>query len=149
MSSKHDARSLRQVVVVRDLQRLASEGSAARAASMLSARQDAQRESERVRTSAEENWRATLSAPSFPLDMALLWSSALLRREEELGRAARDVQGAAGELRRRAADWHAAVSRRDVAEDMARKAEKDRARKGDETALQDALDLHGLRRRDG
>lgn len=145
MRRKRDAEMLRQIAGIRDLQHIAAEAKAARAASALRNKDKVRSESEHQRQFAEESWLGSLSAPPLRMEMSNLWSAELLRQEQVVLRATSDFQAAANELERRTAGWHAAATRRDAAQVMVRKAMKDRIRRREEVALQDASDRHAQR----
>lgn len=146
MRRKTDAALLRKIAAIRDLQRVAAEGQAQRAASTLREKSEIRGENERQRTVTEESWLHSLSAPPIRMEIARAWSAALLQQEDAVRHAARECDGAATELDRRTSDWHIATMRCETATDVARKAMKDRARRREETALQDASDRHAQRR---
>ncbi len=145
MRRRHDPALLRQIAAIRDLQRVAAEGEAARAASALRERQEARAESERQRFAAEQSWSETLDSPPLHIELARLWSAIVRQREGVVLQASADADSAAAELERRTTNWHAARMRGDSAHGMARKAVRARQHARDETALQDAADRHAQR----
>lgn len=142
MRRKTDAALLRKIATIRDLQRIAAEGRAQRAASTLREKGEIHTESEKQRTATEENWLRSMSALPIRMELAKAWSAALLQQEDVVRQAARECDRASTELDRRTADWRIATMRHETATDMAHKATKDRARRREETALQDVSDRH-------
>jgi hypothetical protein len=138
---------LKELTIIRDLQRLRAEGEAMTAAAALRAKDDALNLSEEAREASAQSWLDAVSSPSVDPGVTALWSADLRRRGEEVKRAALDVEAASGELDRSRTQYNAATLRRDAIKGLARKAEKEDARKHDDTALQDALDRHASRRR--
>lgn len=145
MARSRDTKQLRAIVTVRNLQRLRAEAEVVRASALLSSRLNALLVSEQERDSAEEAWRTTLAAPSLVLERASLWSQALLRQETVVTDARREHTDSTNALRRKAADWHLAVTRCDSATDVVRTAQRKNAQRRDENALQNVLDRFGER----
>lgn len=142
MKNRDRVESLRQISAIRNLQRIAAEGRAARAASAVREKEAAKLESERVREQAAAAWLDVVSAPSLRLDMSHLWSRELGRREQAVRHASASVDTAASELERRTKAWHGARTQCDAAQDMFERALKDQMRRREEDALQDASDRH-------
>jgi hypothetical protein len=147
MPRKANAAALRQMAAIREMQCTSAESKAVRASAAVQAMNAAANESERNRASAERSWRETVDAPSLSLAAAQCWSAQLRRDEAASQHANHDLEIAKQGLARRSAEWHAAMLRRDVADDAARQAQKQELRRRDESVLQDALDLHVSRRR--
>jgi hypothetical protein len=138
---------LKELTAIRDLQRLRAEGEAMKSAATLKARNAALSESEEAREASAQSWLSSVSSPSVDPEMAALWSADLRNRGAEVRRAAQDVETASEELGRSRTQSTAATLRRDAMKGLARKAEREDARRHDDAALQDALDRHALRRR--
>jgi len=147
MPHRDRSRRLKELVQVRDLQRLRAEGEAARAALEAKTRHAMLDESELARDASAERWRMAMSESAVMTELAALWSNDLKRRECDVGEAVRAKETADAQRARRARDYDAALARRDAIKELARKAEKADARKQDDAALQDALDQGTLRRR--
>lgn len=147
MPRKPNAAVLRQVAAVREVQCTSAENKALQAAAAVQAKNAAAEESERNRVCAERSWLETVGAPSLSLTAAGCWSAQLRQDEAASQHANRDLEIAKQVLARRSAEWHAAMLRRDIADTVARQARKQELRRRDESALQDALDLHVSRRR--
>ena len=147
MRRRGDHVQLKTIAAIRDLQRLAAENRAARAAAALREKESHRDDHERQRQSLEDSWTASLSEPSIDMSLSSLWSAALLRQETVVRECRRDAETAAADVKRRASDLHVATMRRDVAKDMAQSAVKARQRRLEEIALQDVADRHAQRRR--
>src|SRR5262245_57998248 len=127
MRRKDNPSLLRQIAHVRDLQRLAAEAEAARAAAALRSKTAVCTEAEQGLQSIEESWLASVRAPTVRVDIMPLWSNAAIEQGEIVRRANMDVEAAARNANRRVADWHGAVAAHDIAQELARDAAKDRA----------------------
>jgi len=147
MRRRDEVSLLRAITEVRDLQRAAAEMEAARAAAALREKNEAKSEVERARQSSEECWLNAVQGPAIRLEIVPLWSAQMVHESESARRAFADAEAASAELKRRAADWHAAVARRDAAGALAREAAKDEQRRRDEATLQESADCHTRPRR--
>lgn len=142
MRRREREKQLHQIAAIRALQSVTAEAEAIRASADLREKNAKKEECERALRNAEENWQSVLSAPSLAPEMIPLWSASLLSEDEELRRASRETALAASKVGRASAQWHAAIARRDKAKDLARAATKDRQRRREELALQNASDRH-------
>jgi hypothetical protein len=138
---------LREVVAVRELQRLRAQAETMKAASAVQASQVVLQACERERDTVAERWHDSLSASTVLPEMTVLWSRALRSLNDEAQRAAADERQATADLAQSSVNFGAATARRDAAESLARQAHKQDARKHEEGALQDALDRHALQKR--
>jgi hypothetical protein len=143
MRARQAKRVLAEIAAIRDLQRMAAEGEAARAA-MEARTKLAQLERYRNdQASAEENWRRIVSSPSLSLDVLKLWSIELRQQAEAANRARSDVERAEREAQRCKSNWFLASKRSETAKDSARDAATKEVHKRDDAAIQDALDRRG------
>ncbi|MEJ0027186.1 MAG: hypothetical protein WDN01_14250 [Rhizomicrobium sp.] len=141
MGRKHDMERLREAARIRDLQRTAAEAAAAHAGQVLREKQAAKIEQERACRAAEADWHAFLAAPRLRFETMAMFRGALIRGDDQVRRAAADVDNASSILMHRAELWRTAIHRHDAAQDLVRKMERRRARRGEEEALQDGSDL--------
>jgi hypothetical protein len=141
------SRQLAKLVQVRDLQRLRAQSEAMAASKEARAKRAAREESEAAREASLESWRACMAEPSVAPEIAVLWRGEVGRRSAEAVAATREADAAELERAHRAAAYDAAALRHDTIKDLARDAWKKDARKSDDTALEDALDLHAARKR--
>jgi hypothetical protein len=149
MRLERKAAQLKELAMVRGLQRLQAEAAAMRAASMLDERNTQLKAAERQCDADSQAWQETMSADSVRTELAGLWSQVLLRSETGLRSAKSNAVAAETERDRRSAAYHAATMRRDVMDGLARKARDAYARGKDEQILQDVLDAHKSKERRG
>ena len=145
MRHKGDIAQFRQIRVIRDLQRIAAEGDAGRAALASREKDAALNGSKRHRESAEAGWSAALSAPPVEVGAVALWSQALRERDGAVRAATAEAGKARADLDGRTAELRAAIRRRELAHDLVKRTEKRRAADRDEAELQRATDLFLLR----
>lgn len=133
---------LQQVANIRALQCLAAEARASRAAAELEEKNAVHCESERRRSDIEERWSASLVATVIQTEMLPLLSATYVAEEESVRAAAGDVERAEARLEERTVAWRTASMHRDNAQQLAREARKERMRRREEAAVQDAADRH-------
>lgn len=134
-----------EIKEVRDLQRLSAEARAGKAASVLQNKEDALEHDVGEQHDLEERWQSAVSENRLPVEMARLWSAALLRQDERVQTAQQDVDLATEQLQRNIAELDAATKRRDEAQDRARKADSASLMRRDEERLVEVLDRHQQR----
>lgn len=134
---------LRQISAIRELQQTAAREKAARAAMTKRDQEERRRESERVRTEAEDCWIDAVSAPSLNLDLSRSWSAELRVRDQALVCAGHDLEQAGRELKQRTNDWHLATVRSEKAQDLFDSAKKAQRKRREEHALQEAAERMG------
>lgn len=142
MRNRKALRLSAEIAAIRALQCIAVETKAAAAAEALRTKKELVQECEDTLKSVEAGWRDAMTATSVSVDMLALWSAELLHQEEQLSNRAREVQLAADELQDKRRDWHAAMSRRDLAVRRSKKVMRAVLERDDDIALQDALDRH-------
>jgi len=149
MQLERKASELKELAMVRELQRLRAEAAALRAASLLDDRNRQLTAAQEQRDADVQAWQETISAEHMRSEIAGLWSQVLLRAEAGLRSATSSVTAAEAERDRRATAFQLATMRKDVVDGLARKARDACARKEDEQVLQDVLDAHATKvRRD-
>jgi hypothetical protein len=139
--------TLREIAAVRTVQCIAAEHKAVQMAAAVRAKDIAAQEAERSRELAERNWLRAVNAPSLSPNDATWWSAQLRREEGASQQASRARDDAMHVSQRRGADWHAAILRRDVADDLAADAKKQDMRRCEDASVQEALDRHAFTRR--
>jgi hypothetical protein len=146
MARGKDPSELAQVRRIRELQKLAAEARAQRAACRLgeSNRECAAREEKR--DGAAQQWQASIDGESFSPEIAGLWSWALQREEALVRQSSRRKDEAARDVETSARALTAAIERRDLAQDMAAKAARRSVRLKDEQRVEEALERHVQRR---
>lgn len=147
MRRKAATAQLKEVVAMRELQRLCAQAATMAAARAAQASRVAVQERNAERDAAAENCLASLSSDAIHPELTMLWTRVLRRLGDDAQRAASDARDADAELLRRSADFAAATARRDAAQDLARKAHKQDMRKHEDGGLQDALDRHAQQKR--
>ena len=136
---------LHEIAVIRDLQRQHAEVAAARAARDCQRAEKECAACERARDETEESWRSGLLAQSLPLDLMRLWSTQLLRQEQEVTDAEQSVTRAREHRDGRRANWATAVNLSEHAERAASEAFLNELEERDVRALQDVLDRHAVK----
>lgn len=132
--------TLIEIAQIRNLQRLASETRALRAAAELHMKNAALEAHERERTAIEQSWQESLRIMS--PEITVLWSLDLQRQEGRVRGAESDAKAAEEDVGRRTLETHIATARHDMAHSLARRARRGDLERRDEIALQSALDRH-------
>ena len=145
MARRLDVSVMDKVVEVRRVQRLAAEMRAGEAAASL-------REIDRRRAQGlealqedQERWLQCFAGASLDLGSAGAWSTAVLTAEAQLNRIHAERIDAEAERARRADAWRGAITRSDVAKDLARTARNQRRRQREEAALEAVADRFARR----
>lgn len=146
MTGKLKLKTMMDVAEIRDLQHLKAEMEASRAAADLRDRQSALKKSVQERDALEEAWRGSLHTRSYDLQMAILWSSALLQQEQQINVDQVEVDKAHARVGERSRDLHAARMRKNKADEMRVKAAKAAVAHKDDRRLAEATDGHAVRR---
>lgn len=136
---------LRQAANIRALQCLAAEARASRAAADLREKNEAHVEGEQRMSAIEERWHASLAESVIRVEMIPLLHVAFAAEGDAVRAAASDVERAQTVLEERTNEFREASMHRDNAEDMAAEARKERMRRREEAAVQDASDRHAQR----
>src|SRR6185312_6851006 len=122
MQLERKAAELKDLAMVRGLQRLQAEAAALRAASLLDERNRQLATAQGQRDADVQAWQETISAEYVRPEIAGLWSQVLLRAEAGLRSATSSVTAAEAERARRATAYQLATMRKDVMDGLARKA---------------------------
>lgn len=145
---KHgDPKLLKQVAVIRGLQRLTAETRASRAAQELREKKDEFRRSEEQRDRVEQGWLGSLTTPPLDLGLSRLWATACLQKQTSVADAEKAAVMAQSHLESCATELHLATMRRDRAGEMAQAALKAKLRHDEERALQDVSERFAQHRR--
>lgn len=140
MPRRASLKQMKDVMQVRDVQRLAAEMQVVRINAEL--RQlDAQRDESVNKIQMDhDRWVEVISGPSFGLDFADGWSRSILQGEAELGRIDVQIGQTEDERTRRSEAWQASQARADAAEAMAGRAHRRERRLAEEAELAEATD---------
>lgn len=140
MSRRDRARILTEIVAVRQVQERAAKMAVGRANAELEALGQARSVADDRLEQDQRRWTAAMAGPGLDPGLAGAWSAAVLRAEGEV----RDVDVRIGQAEaqkaRRSDDWRIALSRADLAADLAGKARRARDRADEEAALADLTD---------
>ncbi|MEI9997605.1 MAG: hypothetical protein WDM91_23625 [Rhizomicrobium sp.] len=146
MARAADLMQLRRIAVIREVQAASALALAARAASDAAQSRDTLNDRARACRAAEDSWQAALSTPRLAVETLPFWSAALVRSEDGLRAALRDVETTEAARMECTQAFHAASKRREIAQATLRAARKARAARRDETAMQHASDQFPHRR---
>jgi hypothetical protein len=145
MARRLDPKVLVKIVAVRNVQRIAAEGEAGRAAAALREKKDAARAGEDRLLDAERAWRACFGRDVIDLGTAALWSADAAAKRRILREANAAVADAGNVLETKTRAWHLATVRHDLAHAAHRKARRDVERRREEARLNDIADRTTLR----
>jgi hypothetical protein len=142
MRLKQQIEQLRKIVAIRQLQCDAAETLAARAASLVSERDELLQRASRQRAEAEQHWQDVSSQGAIVLELMHAWK-AQVQREDGQVRCAEDVVAAARVAHQRSVqDFLATRQKSDVAESVAGQTAREHRLHLEERDLQDASDRH-------
>lgn len=136
---------VQEIAEVRELQRLSAEARAGRAATVLRKKEEDLQEGIEKQQELEQNWQTSVTGSVFPVDMARLWSAALLRQDEHVRAAKNEVDVATEHLQHNLMALNAATRRHDEARENARKAASASLTRRDDERLAEVLDRHSQR----
>jgi hypothetical protein len=147
MSRPHDALTLRKIVEMRGVQRLAAEMGVARANAAL-AEVEVRREgwSRRLRDD-QKSWSESLANRALSVEIVGAWAMAIHDGEAALRVIGGEITAAEQVRAERAETWGQALAREKAAEKIAATAMRKMLRRREETALGDAEDRFAQRRR--
>ena len=146
MRRRRELATMRKIVEVRDLQRLAAEMRAARAAEALTALDEKRAEGERRLDTEQARWAEWVGRPSLDLQMTNALSSLVLAEQDGLQRLDGEIAEAQEVKTTAAEDWMQASARLETAEDLTKAAARRVRRWREEAALVEAHDRFAQRK---
>jgi hypothetical protein len=140
MRRRANVKTIKEVMQVRAIQRLAAEMQVVRATEALRQLDASRDESVNRLQDEQERWSEVVSGPSLGLHFAGAWSEAILRGEAELGRLDLQIVDAEAERTLRSGEWRAAQARADAAKVMADRVHRHERRLREEAELGEMTD---------